>query len=207
LILVVVVGVAANGNRMAGFLAAVSAGLWFDFFLTRPYEHFAITHRPDIETAISLFAAGLVVTELSARNRYHRRIADEGSDYVGLIYYLSELVAAGTPSTQVIERANAELVELLHLQSCRFDVNESDHGVAQIGHDGNVNLGRVRWGLHQMGLPGSELELLVHGRGQVLGRFVLVPTPGTPVSLRRRVVAVAIADQVGAALTPYLRLA
>jgi hypothetical protein len=33
------------------------------------------------------------------------------------------------------------------------------------------------------------------------------PTPGSPISLERRVVAVAIADQVGSALLPDLRLA
>ena len=32
----VVVAVAAYGNRVAGFVAALSAGLWFDFFFTRP---------------------------------------------------------------------------------------------------------------------------------------------------------------------------
>ena len=38
------------------------------------------------------------------------------------------------------------------------------------------------------------------GRGNVLGRFVLVPEPNTTVTLEQRVVAVAIADQVGAVL-------
>jgi hypothetical protein len=31
-------------------LAALSAGVWFDFFLTRPYERFAINDRADIDT-------------------------------------------------------------------------------------------------------------------------------------------------------------
>ena len=35
-----------------------------------------------------------------------------------------------------------------------------------------------------------------------LGRFVLEPTPGVGVPLERRVVAVALADQVGAVLVP-----
>jgi K+-sensing histidine kinase KdpD len=35
-LVVVVVAVAAYGNRTAGYLAALSAGLWFDFFFTRP---------------------------------------------------------------------------------------------------------------------------------------------------------------------------
>ena len=37
-LLLVVVAVAANGYRLAGYLAALSAAAWFDFFLTRvPY--------------------------------------------------------------------------------------------------------------------------------------------------------------------------
>jgi hypothetical protein len=42
-----IVAVAALGNRPGGWLAAVSAGIWFDFFLTKPYEHFSITSRTD----------------------------------------------------------------------------------------------------------------------------------------------------------------
>jgi K+-sensing histidine kinase KdpD len=44
--LLLVVAVAANGYRLAGILAAVSVAVWFDFFLTRPYERFTITRRP-----------------------------------------------------------------------------------------------------------------------------------------------------------------
>jgi hypothetical protein len=39
---VVIVAVAAAGNRLAGYLAALSAAAWFEFFLTRPYEQFTI---------------------------------------------------------------------------------------------------------------------------------------------------------------------
>jgi hypothetical protein len=49
-------------------------------------------------------------------------------------------------------------------------------------------------------LPADGAELPVLGRGNVLGRFVLVPEPGTTVTLEQRVVAIAIADQVGANL-------
>lgn len=43
-------------------------------------------------------------------------------------------------------------------------------------------------------------ELLVLARGQPIGRFGLMPEPGTGLSLDQRVVAVALADQVGAVL-------
>jgi len=134
-------------------------------------------------------------------------VAIEESDHVGLIYCLSELVAEGAPAEQIIERANDELIELLHLRSCRYEPGASDHRVTQLEHDGNVHLGSIRWGVHQMGLPGKELELQVQSQGASFGRFVLEPTPGWPVTVQRRVVAVAIADQVGASLVPRPRSA
>jgi len=200
-----IVAVAVIGHRTAGFLATVSATLWFDFFLTRPYERLAITHRPDIETAISLFVVGIVVTELAARNRLHHDAAVAESDYVGLIASVSELAASGTPALDVIERARTELIALLDLRACRYEPGLPERSRLRIEHNGQVLLGGKLWGVHEMGLPGPELDLLVQARGQSLGRFVLNPTPGLPVSLQRRVVAVAIADQVGSALRPYLR--
>lgn len=203
----VVVAVAVYTTRLAGFVAAASAALSFDFFLTEPYERFAITHRDDLETAIALFVVGVAVTELAARSRHHREVADEETDYVGLLYYLSELVAAGAPTQQVIDQASAELIDLLHLRSCRYVVGAATAPAATIEHDGSIALGLVRWGAEETELPGRELELVVHSRGQVRGRFILVPTPGRAVPVPRRIVAAAIADQVGAALTPNLRSA
>jgi len=203
----VVVAVAANGSRAAGFVAAVSASLWFDFFLTEPYERFSITHRPDIETAVSLFVVGLAVTELAARNRHHHERADENSDHIELVYGLGQLVAAGTSSERVIEQACAELTELLHLRSCRFETEPTTDRSAHLERDGSVRLGMIGWGAHQMGLPGKEVELLVHGDGHVLGCFLLAPTPGWPVSVHRRLVAVAIADQVGSSIAARSNIA
>ena len=203
----VVVGVAALGNRGAGLLATVSATLWFDFFLTRPYERLAITHRPDIETAVGLFVVGVVVTELATRNRHHYQAATEGADSVGLIHVVSELTALGAPANEVIERVRVELIELLHLRDCRYESTLPERRRTRIEPDGHVILGGGVWDVHRVGLPGPELELPVQGRGRILGRFVLKPTPGYPVSKQRRIVAVALAAQVGAALLPELRSA
>ena len=74
LLVTVVVAVAANGQRVAGLLAAVSAAAWFDFFLTQPYERFAITHREDIETTVLLVAVGAAVTKLAGRGRRHKSV-------------------------------------------------------------------------------------------------------------------------------------
>jgi K+-sensing histidine kinase KdpD len=198
----VIVGVAVFGNRMAGCIATVSATVWFDFFLTRPYQRLAITQRADLETAISLFVVGLIVTELAARSRHHRGVAAEETDHVGLIYDVSELVASGASVDQVLGRAQSEIVRLLHLRECRYEPGRPNRPRHHIGHDGHVILAGQVWGVQRVGLPGPEIELPVDSRGRTLGRFVLRPTPGYPVSLQRRLVAVAMADQVGAALGP-----
>ena len=207
ILVAVIVAVAALGNRFSGFVATIGATLWFDVFLTQPYERLAITHRPDIETAVCLFVVGIIVTELAARNRHHHASATEEADYVGLIHEVSELVASGAPATDVREQVRSALVDLLHLRACRYEKGRSDRAMMRLEHDGHVLLGGRLWGVDRMGLPGPEIELLVQDRGRVLGRFVLTPTPGYEVPLQPRVVAVALADQVGAALRPELRSA
>ena len=207
ILVAVIVAVAALGNRFSGFVATVGATLWFDVFLTQPYERLAITHRPDIETAVCLFVVGIIVTELAARNRNHHASATEEADYVGLLYEVSELVASGAPATDVREQVRSALVDLLHLRACRYEVGPSTRPMMRLEHDGHVLLGGRVWSVERMGLPGPEIELLVQNRGDTLGRFILTPTPGYEVSLQPRVVAVALADQVGAALRPRLRSA
>ena len=204
ILVAVIVAVAALGNRISGFVATVSATLWFDYFLTRPYEKLAITHRPDIETAVSLFVVGIIVTELAARNRQHHATAVEEADYVGLIHDVSELANSGASSRDVIERVRKEMISLLHLRDCRYESGQAEHTMRRLEHDGRVLLGGRAWAVDSLGLPGPEIELLVQVQGRVLGRFVLTPTPGTPVSYEQRVVAVAIADQVGPSLRPLL---
>ena len=53
-----------------------------------------------------------------------------------------------------------------------------------------------------MGLPGPQVELHVQRQAGTLERFVMTPTPGYEISDERPVVAVAIADQVGATFRP-----
>ena len=204
ILVAVIVAVASLSNRVCGFVATVSATLCFDYFLTRPYEKLAITHRPDIETAVSLFVVGIIVTELAARSRHHHATAVEEADFVGLIHDVSELATSGAPSREVIERVRGEMVSLLHLRECRYESGQAEHITRRLEHDGRVLLGGRAWAVDTLGLPGPEIELLVQVQGRVLGRFILTPTPGTPVSYERRVVAVAIADQVGPSLRPLL---
>jgi hypothetical protein len=194
----VIAPLAAFGNRAAGVLASISGAMWFDFFLTRPYDRFEISHRQDLETTLAIFVVGLIITELAARSRHHWRAANDSSQYVSMIHSVAELAAASVPVDVIIDQACSSLVSLLSLRSCRFARLLSDPPLARIESNGEVlNVG-MRWPAREIGIPGPESEIIAQWRGQVQGRFVLTPTRGAPVTLEQRIVAVALVDVVAA---------
>jgi hypothetical protein len=204
-LVIVIVTVAVAGNRLAGVVASASAALWFDFFLTRPYDRFAISHRPDLETTIAIFVVGVLVTEVAERSRQHWQSANSSTAYVAMIHGVAVLAADSAPVATMIERTNESLVQLLSLRACRFDQTLSDPPLAQIQANGDVALVGLRWPARDIGLPGPEAEILAKWRGRVVGRFVITPTPGSPVSLEQRIVAVAVADVFAAYLVGEMR--
>ncbi len=198
----VVVAVAANGYRQAGYLAAVSTAAWFDFFLTQPYEHFSITRRNDIETTVLLLVIGVAVTEIAVWGRRQHVTASRRAGYLEGISSAAQAVAAGGSAPALIDLVTRQLTQLLSLRSCGFQ-----YGVAGIGrparlqHDGSVTLGSRTWDVDADGLPGTtDTELLVESGGIFQGRFLMTPAPGARPSLEQRLMAIAFADQVGAAL-------
>lgn len=68
-----VVTAAATGRRAAGLAAAVSSAVWFNFFLTEPFDRFAVTDRVDGGTDLVLLLVGVAVTEIALAG--HRRHA------------------------------------------------------------------------------------------------------------------------------------
>jgi K+-sensing histidine kinase KdpD len=201
-LILVVVAVAAAGSRVAGILAAVSAAVWFDFFLTRPYEQFSITRATDIETTVLILVIGVAVTEIAVWGRRQRLAATRRAGYLDGINAAAGAVAAGSSAAVLIDDVSGRLTRLLSVQSCRFERGvaglgrparlRNDGQVVAAGHDDAVPVERV-------GLP-AETELLVENHGILQGRFLMTAETGARPSLEQRLVAVAFADQVGAAL-------
>ena len=200
--LVVVVAVAANGDRLAGTLAAASTAVWFDFFLTQPYERFTITRRTDIETTVLLLVIGVAVTEIAVWGRRHYAIANRRAGYLDGINNAARAVAAGGSAPALIDQVSGQLVRLLSLRSCVFQYGVAGLGrPARLHRDGSVTLGQRRWAVDgEIFPPDTDVELLVEGGGIFQGRFLMTPAPGARPALERRLLAVAFADQVGAAL-------
>jgi hypothetical protein len=199
-LLLVVVAVAANGNRLAGYLAAVSAAVWFDFFLTHPYERSTITRRTDVETTVLLLVIGVAVTELAVWGRRHQAASARRAGYLDGITGAAAAVSAGEPSA-LIEQVCAQLTRVLALRSCRWQYGLAGLGrPARLRHNGDLVAGQRRVEVAAEGLPPGDIELLVESGGVFHGRFLMTPAPGARPTEEQRLVAVALADQVGAAL-------
>ncbi len=73
-------------------------------------------------------------------------------------------------------------------------------GLPRIERTGVIEATEHRYANGEFELPRGGVALPVVAAGRTLGRFVLIPKPGVGVSKERRQSAVALADQVGAAL-------
>src|SRR5215467_8892698 len=178
-LILVVVAVAANGYRLAGYLAAVSAAVWFDFFLTRPYEQFSITRRADIETTVLLLVIGAAVTELAVWGRRQHAAAGRRAGYLDGINAAARAVAAGESPGGLIDEVSGRLTEILSLRMCRFEYGKAGLGrPARLRSDGQVVTEHRTWDVPVEGLPSdTDIELLVENTGVLQGRFLMRAKP------------------------------
>jgi len=203
-LVVTVVVAAVVGGRQAGAVAAVMAVVSYDFFFTRPYLSLRINSRDDIETAVLLLVVGLIVGSLASRARQAKASAEAGRTELRRIFRVADQVARGAAAADVIAATQVEMTALLGLQECRFEAPPYGEQLPRMERSGVIaGIHDYRYTRGGFELPASGVELPVLARGQQVGRFVLRPTPDVGLSLEERVVAVALADQVGGALAEH----
>jgi Domain of unknown function (DUF4118) len=209
-LMIVVVAVAALGGRAAGIVTSLAAVASFDFFHTKPYLSLAIDSRDDVETAVLLLIAAVLVGTIASWGRAGHRRAGTARSEVKRIHRVAEAAVNGSPAVDVIAVAQDELRGLLSLREARFEAlpTHDEHVLPRISRNGAIEgvrdrrFGRLADGAGGFELPEPSVELPVLARGQHIGRFLLAPTSGVAVSLEQRLVAVAIADQVAAVWIP-----
>jgi K+-sensing histidine kinase KdpD len=202
LLVVVVVGVAALGNRLAGCLAAVSAGLWFDLFLTRPYQSLKIDDRDDLETTLLLVVVGVLVSELAVWGHRQQLGFSRSQGYLDGIAQALEAVAPDASPAVVVERVRCQLLQILDLVGCRYDPGPSPETVhPRLRPDGEVEVDEASCDIAHFGLPtNTDIELPVGLLGDGVGRFWLKAGPRSRPGLPERLVAVALAERAASAL-------
>jgi hypothetical protein len=199
LVLFVLVG-AVTGGRRAGFFVAVVAAISFDFFHTRPYGSLKIADGKDILTLVLLVAVGMIIGEIALRAD---RIRDAGTHrWTGVrrILRVAQLAADGQAADDVILAVTAELTDTLHLQNCWFELAPYLATLDTIEVTGSLTTKAYHYTPEGFELPREGVEIPVRSGDHLIGRFVLIPTPGVGITRDDRLVAVALADQVGIVL-------
>src|SRR5260370_10348427 len=113
LLVVVVVAVAAIGNRVAGAIAAVGAAVWFDFFFTLPYYRFTIRDSADVTTFVLLLVVGVAVSQLAAYARRLKVVAITDAGYLVQIHETTSLTQAAKSPEDLVEHVAQQLIGLL----------------------------------------------------------------------------------------------
>lgn len=201
-LVLLVVATAATGLRSAGIVAALSSTVWFDFFLTEPYQSFTINSSDDVETAVLLVVVGLAVTELALWGRRQQARASRRQGYLNGVTGTAELVAAGNSAADdLLDRIGAQLVEVLGIDAARY-VPSEPAGLPVLGRDGTLSRSGRTVDVGRFGLPTDDetaLPVLHGGAGHGHFRLVAATRVARPTAEQRRV-AILLADQAGAAL-------
>ncbi len=200
LIFVLVVVLAATvGTRVSGALAAVISAMSFDFFFTHPYQSLTIDSADDVETTVLLLIIGLLVAEIVTYSRRHRRASEQRGDEITRLHRVAELVASDSDAEDVVLSVQAELIGLLSLRDCRYETPPFQSELPALERNGAIAGDHRHWIGGEYTLPEQGAAIPVLGRGTTFGRLVLVPDLSVGVSIEQRLVAVALADQLGAA--------
>lgn len=201
LLVLVVVGTAAFGGRGPAALCAVLSAVSFQFFFTQPYYSLRVDSSDDVETTVILLAIGLAVGQLAVFAQRSRRQASRGRDELTSMRRVAERVAGGASDAELIEMTVAEVGGLMNLIGCRFEVEATGPTLPILERSGRIESPYRRVGPDgELALPPLGARLPVVGGGRQVGSLVLEPDPSVGVSLEARLVAVALADQLGAAL-------
>ena len=201
-LVLVVVAAASTGVRVAGLMAALSSGVFFDLFLTQPYGTLAVDNPDDVEALVLLFAVGVAVTELALWGRRQQAASSRLLGYLDGVLSTAEKVAARDPDpADLVALVTSELTGLLGLDGCRY-APVAPHLRVVVLPDGRVRSGERVIDVERHGLPTEEEILLpVRSAGRPVGGFVLTTATSvrrpSPEKLR---VAVLLADQVGFAV-------
>jgi K+-sensing histidine kinase KdpD len=201
ILVLVVVAASSTGDRLAGLVAALSSGLWFDFFLTKPYETPAIDNRGDIETTVLLVIISAAVGELALWGRRQESRASRRSGYLDGVLGTAEIIALrnDTPRS-LIDHVAKQITQVLEIDGCRYKPGPMlDPRMPELGHQGVVTRQGHSLDVDSDGLPtNDEIAIAVRQGDKTVGHFLITAAAriARP-SLEQRRVAILLADQVG----------
>jgi K+-sensing histidine kinase KdpD len=204
ILVLLVIAAASTGVRVAGIVAAISGGVWFDFFLSAPYGRLAINDPDNIEAAVLLVVIGIAVSEVALWGRRQQARADRRAGYLEGVLGTAEIVTLSTESPEALTAHVAEQIkQVLGVSRCRFVLGPvHDPRIPVLGHQGDLTRNGKDINVDRHGLPTDDsVAVVVTRSGTTVGHFLLTSAAhiARP-TLEQRKVAILLADQVGQVL-------
>ena len=199
-LVLLVVGTAATGDRVAGILSCLAGAAGFDFFLTTPYLDFHVENRGDLELAVLLLLVGLAVSELALWGGRQRSAASARAGYLDGIRDTADLAAGGASQQETIDAISRHILRTLGVEQVRFVEGVPGAEVAVLGRDGMLTADGIVLDPKRDGLPTDRFTAVpVVRHGQVFGYFQ-VSAAATQVRVKPEQVDVVVllADQLAA---------
>ena len=110
--LLIVVIAAAYGGRTAGLVAALSAALSYDFFLTTPYNRLTIDTAAQVVTVALLFGSGLVASLAGRARRRSGTEARQQANAIRLLNAITQAVATGADADRLAAGGLRQLLDV-----------------------------------------------------------------------------------------------
>jgi K+-sensing histidine kinase KdpD len=215
LYLLVVVAAAAIGGRAAGMVAAFSAALAYDYFLTTPYHTLVIDSLAQVITVALLVATGIVVSIGGRVRRRSAAVAEAHADAIRLLHRVTESAATGGAVDRVAAEGlqrllGARRVSVIRRSPAGFavavDIGDTLppldlEAVTHLDREGRIPPGhhRVLHGTMVLPLEGVALDLVAHQ--QPVGYLVVIPGRDVPADRTIRLAVAAMANELAIAAT------
>ena len=203
ILVLTVVAVAAVTGRGPAAVSAILAAASYEFFFTRPYLSLRISSGDDVLTTAILLLIALVVGQVGAVARRRAFETADARAQTARLRRVAARLAHGDSGRDMIAAVTDEVSQLLTLQHCTFEEDPTDPSLPLIDRDGRVATTAHKLVDGGFALPDGGVRLPVLGANRALGSLVLVGDPEVGVSLEQRLVAVALADELGSALVAH----
>lgn len=123
-LVLVVAAVASAGRPPAGLVAAVTTGLAYDFFWTRPFGSLRVLGAGDVWTVVLLVLVGAAVEQLSWWGGRQRTAAARRSGYLEALQRTATAGSAGGLAPASAADAERAIAEVLGADTCRLVLDE-----------------------------------------------------------------------------------
>jgi K+-sensing histidine kinase KdpD len=215
LYLLVVVAAAGVGGRAAGMVAALSAALAYDYFLTTPYHTLVIDTLAQVVTVALLVAAGIVVSVGGRVRRRSAAVAEAHAKVIRLLHRVTETAAGGGAVDRVAAEGLHRLLDARRVSILRrspdgfsvsVDIGETQlpidlEALTHLDREGRIPLGHYRVLDGTMVLPREGVALDLVARQRPVGYLVIIPGRDMPADRTTRLAVAAMANELAIVAT------